>query len=74
MPKYFFKLDNKGPVGDPNGIELPNIDAARERAGELVQIVASDADADLFDSCSICVTDEGGKPLVTIAFPSSVRK
>ena len=70
MPKYFFKLDDDGFIGNPNGTELPNVDAAREHAGELVQAIASDAD--LFDSWSVCVTDESDKPVVTIAFPSSL--
>jgi hypothetical protein len=72
MPKYFFKLDKEGLIGNPDGTELPNVDAAREYAGDLVQAIASDAD--LFDSWSICVTDESERPVVTIAFPCTLCK
>jgi hypothetical protein len=72
MAKYFFKRDGNGFLGNPNGTELPNVDAAREYASALVQIFAEDAD--LFESWSICVMDESERPVMTIAFPSSLCK
>jgi len=72
MPRYFFKLDNEVSLGDPDGTELPNLEAARELAGELAQDIA--AREDLFDTWSLCVTNERKRPLVTIAFPSLRRK
>lgn len=73
MPKYLFKLDKEGFLGDPNGTELPNLEAARERASELAQTVAQNAD-DFCESCSIAVIDENERPLMTIAFPKLLRK
>jgi uncharacterized protein DUF6894 len=67
MPKYFFKLDNDRFIGNPNGTELVNLDAARDCAGKLAQNIASELD--LAESCSISVIDESEKPVLRIAFP-----
>ena len=71
MPKYLFKLDDGEFLGDTNGTELPNLDAARERAGELARTVAQNAD--FRESCSIAVMGENERPLMTIAFPKLLR-
>ena len=44
MPRYFFHLDECGTViADPEGSELPDLDAARERAGlEARQIMSAE--------------------------------
>jgi uncharacterized protein DUF6894 len=72
MPKYFFKLNQEGFLGDPNGTELRNLEAAREHAGELAQTIAQSGH--LSNSWSIAVMDESKRPLVTIAFPGLLHK
>jgi hypothetical protein len=72
MPTYFFKLDEEGFLGEPNGTELPNLEAAREHAGKLAQTIAQSGY--LPNSWSIAVMDESKRPLVTIAFPGLLRK
>ena len=72
MPKYLFKLDEEEFLGDPNGTELPNLDAARERAGDLAQTIVQNAD--FRETCSIAVMGENERPLMTIAFPRLQRR
>lgn len=72
MPKYLFKLGEEEFLGDPNGTELPSLDAARERAGELARTIAQNAD--FCESWSIAVMGENESPLITIAFPRPLRR
>jgi hypothetical protein len=72
MPKYFFKLYEEGFLGDPNGTELPNLETAREHAGQLAQTIAQSGY--LPNGWSVTVMDERKRPLVTIAFPSLLHK
>ncbi|GJE60748.1 DUF6894 family protein [Methylobacterium trifolii] len=79
MPRYFFNLRyGRGPdklAVDPEGDELPDLDAARElalhNARDLIARARSDIVRDWF-TCSFEIEDTDCKLLLTIPFSATV--
>ena len=71
MPRYFFHLRNDMSVDDEEGQELPNLEAARQRACKyaLDMSAASVLEHQKISlDHSIEVADEGGQRLLTVRF------
>ena len=81
MPRYFFNIryrpGSAGLAVDPEGEELANVSAARERA--LVQaraMIARERHTFIRDwmDCSFEITDENGQPVLTVPFSDVVTE
>ena len=69
--KIFFKLNQEGFLGDPNGTELRILRLPASMQGSLPTLSQS---GHLSNSWSIAMMDESKRPLVTIAFPGLLHK
>jgi hypothetical protein len=79
MPRYFFNVRHRpGPAGlawDPEGEELADASAARERALTVARdMIARDQLATIRDwmDCSFEITDEAGQLVLTVPFSDTV--
>jgi hypothetical protein len=76
MPRYFLHVNNSiGFVEDEEGVELPDLDAAREKAAAGVRSIIADevlhGRADLRGR--IDVADEEGRVLLSLPFGALVE-
>ena len=65
MPRFFFDIRDGFVTHDEDGTELPNVEAVRKAAMDLLPQVAADeipADGDR-RHFTVLVTDEGGHPV-----------
>jgi hypothetical protein len=72
MPRFFFHArQDDGLVEDPDGIELPDLEAARAEAAHAVpEIVAERLKAgQALDFRQIEICDAAGQVLATVPFP-----
>lgn len=81
MPRYFFNIRHRlGPTGlavDPEGDELPDVNAAREHALSQARImIARDRHTFIRDwmDCSFEITDEDGQLVLTVPFSDTVQE
>jgi hypothetical protein len=77
MQRYFFHLDYlRELVSDPDGSELPNLDAAKNEACEAVRQIAANSlrSKTPFTLCSIRVCDEDEKLLSEVAASSVITE
>jgi len=79
MPRYYFNLRHRpGPEGlavDPEGEELPDLDAARERALEAARDMIARTRSHLVRDwfvCSFEIEDEDARLLLTVPFSETV--
>ncbi|CAO4185200.1 DUF6894 family protein [Methylorubrum extorquens] len=79
MPRYFFNVRHRpGPAGlaqDPEGEELADANAARERALTVARaMIARDQFATIRDwmLCSFEITDKDGQLVLTVPFSDTV--
>ena len=71
MPRYFFHLHNDIEALDDEGVDLPNLDAARAVARHSVQFAAAQSIKDkahLVLDHRIDIADESGTILETVRF------
>ncbi|MHC2109053.1 DUF6894 family protein [Methylobacterium sp. CM6246] len=79
MPRYFLNLRygrDKLAI-DPEGDELPNLDAARERALEAARdLIARTRTSIVRDwfTCAFEIVDEAGHPVLTVPFSDTVAE
>ena len=81
MPLYFFNVRHRpGSAGlavDPEGEELADVNAARERAlSQARAMIARERHTFIRDwmDCSFEITDEDGQPVLTVPFSDTVPK
>lgn len=79
MPRFFFNVRHRpGPDGlavDPEGDELADVNAARERALSQARImIARERHTFIRDwmVCAFEITDEDGQPVLTVPFSDTV--
>lgn len=79
MPRYFFNLRHRvGPDGlavDPEGEDLSDLNAARERALEVARDMIARTRADLIRDwfvCSFEIEDEDAQQVLTVPFSDTV--
>ena len=74
MPRYFFPVHDDLEVEDKEGAELPNLEAARQRAvlGARALMAEQIQQGRLNLSHSVEVSDEAGQVLLTISFREAV--
>ncbi len=76
MPRYFFRLIECGDVlDDPDGTDLPDLDAARHQATlEARSIMKAEIDeGQLCLACHIEVDDEAGQLIATVPFKEAIQ-
>lgn len=76
MPRYYFHLINDLDCPDPEGKELPDIEAAREHAGALIRFTAAESikERGKFDrDHRIDIEDDAGEVIETIHFDDAVE-
>ncbi|HEU4652021.1 MAG TPA: hypothetical protein VFS49_11470 [Croceibacterium sp.] len=75
MPRYFFHLHNDVDVLDEEGLNLPDLDSARETALVEARNMAAESvkDGHLTLSHYVAVTDENGETLFRTSFQEAVR-
>ena len=66
MPRYFFNIDGESPDGD--GLELPDIAAARAEAVRAAGEMLRDWDGDLPGNQWTMVVNEADRPVLTLQF------
>ena len=73
MPRYYFSLTNDRLFDDTDGLELPDLAAAREEAGgfahDLMRMEPARRD---WRGCTVRVTDEDQQPLFDLPFPDAL--
>jgi hypothetical protein len=79
MPRFFFNIRHRpGPAGlavDPEGEELADVNAARERAlPQARAMIARERHTFIRDwmACSFEIMDEAGEPVLTVPFSDTV--
>lgn len=75
MPRYFFHLYDDGVTLDPEGRELPTVEAAREEAIRTAREIAREevADGHLGLNHRIEVTDAYDAPVATVKFKEAIK-
>jgi len=72
MPRYYFSLANGRSFDDVDGLELPDVEAARTEArgfaGDLMRMQPERRD---WSGWVVRVTDEGQKPVFDLPFPAA---
>lgn len=69
MPRYFFSLKNGRPFNDVDGLELPDLDAARKEAvGFALDMMRMEPDRRDWSSWVVCVTDEAKQCVFKVEF------
>jgi hypothetical protein len=73
MPHYFFSLKNKRSFDDVDGLELPDIDAARKEAvGFARDMMRMEPERRDWSNWVVCVTDAEQRPVLNVAFAELV--
>ena len=75
MPRFYFHLHNSVDVADEEGVELPDLEAARAHAVKLVRYEfgeAAKAEGRIVLSHRIDIEDESGAVLATVRFAEAV--
>jgi len=73
MPLYFFHIRNGDTVElDPDGTELPNVDAAAVEARRVVRELVCEV-SDLGRDAILEVADAAGRTLLTLLFADAIR-
>ena len=75
MPTYYFHIRDSGAlVRDPEGLELPNLDAARTECRRVIVSVLSEEQMDGLISADreFQIEDEIGRTVLTVPFRSTV--
>jgi hypothetical protein len=73
MPRYYFSLKNGRPFDDVDGLELPDIEAARAEAiGFARDIMRMEYDRRDWSAWVVCVTDDARECILKIAFSDVV--
>ena len=75
MPRYFFHLHNDLETRDEEGLELPDLAAARDVADHEARAMAAQsvANGQLDLNHSIEVTDESGATVLVVRFGEAVE-
>jgi uncharacterized protein DUF6894 len=69
MPRYYFSLKNGRPFDDVDGLELPDVDAARKEAiGFARDVMRMEPERRDWTSWVVCVTDETQRSVFEVAF------
>jgi hypothetical protein len=73
MPRYFFSLKNERSFDDVDGLELPDIDAARKEAvGFARDMMRMEPERQDWSSWVVCVTDAEQQSVLNVAFAELV--
>jgi len=73
MPLYYLHIRNGGKLEvDPDGIELPDLDAALAEAVKVARELVDEVD-DLGRDALIEITDGSGETILTMPFSDAVR-
>ena len=75
MPRFYFNLRDDLSADDPEGLELPGLDAARAHAETFARDLAAEGirrDGKLTLDHRIEVTDETGQDVLTVRFADVV--
>ena len=79
MPRYFFNTRYRpgadGVAVDPEGDELPDVNAAREHALAQARIMIARTRTDMVRDWMVCafeIVDEDGQPVLTVPFSDTV--
>ena len=79
MPRYFFNVRHRpGPAGlavDPEGDELPDVNAAREHALSVARTMIARERLTMIRDWMVCsfeIMDEEGRPVLTVPFSDTV--
>jgi hypothetical protein len=75
MPAYYFHVrDNGSLLRDPDGIELPDLDAARDECRKLIVSVLREEqrDDELLTGREFQVEDELGRTVLIVPFQSAL--
>ena len=75
MARYHFNLRHGGLVPDPDGEELPDLQAARTVAAKYLAEMLKERSADIWAQGEMCVTvsDPGGDELFNLTLVASSR-
>jgi Domain of unknown function (DUF6894) len=69
MTRYYFSITNDAPFDDIDGLELTDLDAAREEAGGFARdLMRREPDRRYWVGCIIRVTNETGQHLFDLPF------
>jgi hypothetical protein len=73
MPRYYFSLKNGRPFDDVDGLEMPDLDAARKEAiGFARDMMRMEPDRRDWSSWVVCVTDDAQQCVLEVAFSEVV--
>ena len=71
MPRYYFSLANHRLFTDVDGLELPDIEAARAEAiGFASDLMRLEPERRDWSNCVVQVTDESRKTVFNLPFPA----
>jgi len=74
MPRFYFHLENHPSWSDREGIELPNVEAAKAHALKLAGELIRDSTVDAFEApWRLQVTDESENEVLCLAMSASQR-
>jgi hypothetical protein len=69
MTRYFFSVSNCRSFNDTDGLELPDLPAARAEAiGFARDLMRMEPERREWSSWAVCVTDETHKPVLKLGF------
>jgi hypothetical protein len=72
MPRYYFSIANGRSFDDVDGLELPDIAAARAEAiGFASDLMRMEPERRDWSAWVVRVTDEGQKPVFDLPFPAA---
>ena len=78
MPRYFFHVRDGRDIPDNVGTELPSLEAARVEAvrssGEMLRDIKGSTEFWSGDDWVMNVTDEAGKPVLTLRFSGTQHR
>ncbi len=74
MPRYFFDcVSDHELVADDHGIDLPDLNAAREHALRTArQVIAAGSKTDDWSRWTVDIADQTGEPLLVIPFSEAL--
>jgi hypothetical protein len=69
MPRYYFSVTNGRPFNDTDGLELPDLAAARQEAlGFARDLIRMEPEQRDWSSWTVCVTDEAQTSVLELSF------
>jgi hypothetical protein len=76
MPRYYFNIMNGRPLVDREGVELPDVAAARKEATRYaIDLVRGRSEFSGWKNVeNVVVTDEHGVEVLTVTFPKSAAE